>query len=142
MSTLHLKSKTLLLVDDDEGILDFLMFLFKNIGYDVATCRDVRSAMKWLEKNTANLVLLDIMMPDTHGLELCKWMRTKNNKTPVIIMTALDDEETANDAMAVGAVDFIKKPFNINELKMKVNTHLDEDRAVQVQEEKSEDKSE
>lgn len=113
---------TALVVDDDENLRGLFEMSLEGMGYEVQTAGDVPTARKWLEKNQPHLVVLDIMMPGGNGLDLCRWIREQERlaKVPILVSSALKDEETAQDALELGAVDFLQKPFTAAALKEKV----------------------
>lgn len=115
------------LVAEDEPIM--LMALeagLKSQGYDVVTAKDGREAYEILEKQTPDLVITDILMPITSGLDLLSMM--KNNPSmkhvPVVVLSAMGQEDTVLQAFDLGAADFIAKPFSPQELIMRVKKVL------------------
>ncbi|HEY3568962.1 MAG TPA: sigma-54 dependent transcriptional regulator [Thermoanaerobaculia bacterium] len=109
----------LLIVDDEASLVDFLSILFQGEGYDVATARSVEEARKSLERSTFDLVLCDILMPDGNGLDLLREIKSQNGAAPqVIMMTAYTSTKSAIEAMKLGAVDYVSKPFDVDELKI------------------------
>ena len=109
----------LLIVDDEASLADFLSILFQGEGYDVATARSVEEARKSLERSTFDLVLCDILMPDGNGLDLLREIKSQNGAAPqVIMMTAYTSTKSAIEAMKLGAVDYVSKPFDVDELKI------------------------
>ncbi|MEM7349552.1 MAG: sigma-54 dependent transcriptional regulator [Acidobacteriota bacterium] len=106
----------LLVVDDEESLADFLRLLFEKEGYDVRTANSVEEARGQLGERTFDLVLCDILMPDGNGLELLKEIKEKRPTTAVIMMTAYASNQSAIEAMKLGAYNYISKPFNVEEL--------------------------
>lgn len=113
---------TALIVDDDENLRGLFEMNLEELGYKTQTAGDVPTARTWLESHQPTLVVLDIMMPGGNGLDLCRWIRAQPRlaKTPILVSSALKDEETAQDALELGAVDFLQKPFTAKALKEKV----------------------
>ncbi len=111
-----------LVVDDDDELRDLMVFACKQAGFSVHAVEDTRQARQWMERNEPSLVLLDIMMPGGNGLDLCRWIRAEPRfeKVPIIISSAIKDEETAQDALELGAVDFLQKPFEVKVLLEKI----------------------
>jgi DNA-binding NtrC family response regulator len=109
---------TLLIVDDEASLLDFLSLLFQSESYAVETARSVEEARKSLERSSYDLVLCDILMPDGNGLELLKEIKANGNHTAVIMMTAYTSTKSAIEAMKLGAADYVSKPFDVDELKI------------------------
>lgn len=111
-----------LVVDDDEAQRELLTFVLDKVGFAAHAVESSVAAKKWLRHHHPSLILLDVMMPDINGLVFCRWMRAQPSlrDVPVIMQTALRDEETAADALEAGATDFIRKPVRLEELKAKI----------------------
>ncbi|WP_373000045.1 response regulator [Sulfurimonas sp.] len=116
--------QTLLLVDDVKENIDVLVELLKE--YDLITAIDGKTALEAAESEDIDLILLDIMMPDMDGFEVCNILKSnkKTSNIPIIFLTALDKQEELQKGFELGAVDYITKPFNPNELMSRVHTHL------------------
>lgn len=106
-----------LIVDNDEGLIHFLVRLFVKQGHEVASCTDGASALQRLSVEAFDVILLDYKMPGLDGLETLVQIKRVHVKTPVIIMTAHGTTETAIEAMKRGAYDYLLKPFDTEELK-------------------------
>ncbi len=116
--------QTILIVDDVKENVDVLVELLKN--HDLVTALDGKTAIEIVEEENIDLILLDIMMPEMDGFEVCKRVK-KNPKTlhiPILFLSAKDKHEDVQKGFELGAVDYITKPFNPNELLSRVNTHL------------------
>lgn len=113
--------KEIFIVEDDDGIRDLLEFLLISKDYKVATFPTARSFQSSLSKNTPDLFLLDIMLPDGNGLDLCKQLKESNDtsKVPVVLMSA-----HADIGRTEGADDFIAKPFDVDELLKRIERQL------------------
>lgn len=101
----------LLLVEDEERLLDSLVFQLEQEGFSVDACRDGEEALYYIQQNLYDLILLDRMLPLLDGTEVLKTMRRSHNSTPVILITALgtlDDKVTGLD---LGADDYLVKPL-------------------------------
>lgn len=107
--------KRLLIVDDEAGIRDSLRLLLKQ-NFDVTTAADGQEALDIVMKDLPDLVLLDLMMPKLDGIETLKQFREKQIRIPVVMLTAANTVRSAVEAMKLGAVDYINKPFDIDEL--------------------------
>ena len=96
-------------------------------GCHLAFAQDGIGALEFLKKKQADLILLDIMMPNMDGFEVCKHLKqnTVTQNIPVIFMTAKAGKEDVIEGLELGAVDYVTKPFNIKELFARVNTHLE-----------------
>ena len=110
------------IIDDDEGMCDMAEAIFTNMKFSVASAENVAKAKEWLSSNTPRLIVLDIMMPDGNGLDMCRWIRSRPGlkDVPVLVASALADEETLQDALEAGAADFIHKPYNLELFKEKL----------------------
>ena len=120
------KRKMVLVIDDDEDTRKLLSVLIKRLEYQIELKKDAMSAKKWLSSNKPDLILLDVMLPDITGIELCQWIGSQENlkKIPIIHITALTDETTQEDSMFSGARDFITKPIDFQKLERKIKTLL------------------
>ena len=116
----------ILLVDDQELNRDVLAHRLQKSGYNISTVANGKEAFEALDNAHFDLVLLDIMMPDISGIEVLKQIRHsgKYPDVPVIMVTALDDMDTINECMEVGADDYIMKPLNTTLLKIRMASCL------------------
>jgi len=116
---------TLLIVDDTETNVDILVELLSDL-YEIVVALDGERALEILEEQKVDLILLDIMMPEIDGYEVCK--RVKQNEKiydiPIIFITAKTDEESIEKAYEVGGMDYITKPFKPKELFARIKTQL------------------
>ena len=108
-------SKKVLIVDDESAIRDSLSLLLKH-NFQVTTASDGQEAIDLMESLEPDLVLLDVMMPKLDGIETLKRIRQSNSKIPVVMLTATNTVKTAVEAMKYGAIDYINKPFDVEEL--------------------------
>lgn len=117
--------KTILIVDDTETNIDILLELLGE-KYDVIVALDGVSALEIVDENQVDLILLDIMMPQIDGYEVCKRLKSKESSSniPIIFITARDDENSIEKAYEAGALDYITKPFKAIELLARVNVQL------------------
>ncbi len=121
-----MSKQRLLIVDDEASIRDMLAFFFHKKGYEVLTASNFAEGQASSLRSTPDLVLCDIKMPDGNGLDLLRKIKTETPKTPVIMITAHTSTPDAIEAMKAGAVDYIAKPFNVEELGMIVERALGE----------------
>ena len=121
-------SGSILIVDDETSLLEFLSVLCSGEGLSVTTARSVREAREQLAERTPDLVLCDMMMPDGNGLELLREIKGGESRTSVIMMTAYTSTKNAIDAMKLGAYDYVPKPFDIDELKAVLERALEKNR--------------
>lgn len=114
---------TILLVDDEKRMLDLLDLYLTPQEYHCVKCESGLSAIQYLEKNEADLVLLDIMMPELDGWETCKQIREFSN-IPIIMVTARDQTLDKVKGLKMGADDYITKPFDESELLARIEAVL------------------
>jgi two-component system response regulator AtoC len=112
----HLISRAILVVDDDPSILDMTEDLLTEAGFEVTKCGSGNEALALADEKDWDVVLSDLQMPGIDGLDLLAGMREKRPNTPVILMTAFGTIQTAVAAMRAGALDFVTKPFQAEEL--------------------------
>ncbi len=118
------------IVDDDKGLVHFLTRLFEKQGYSVDSVHDGAEALRRLDHEQYDLILLDYKMPGLSGLDTLKQIRASQCQTPVIIITAYGTTETAIETMKRGAYDYLLKPFNTEELKRIVADALEVNRLM------------
>ena len=108
----------ILVVDDEKSMRDLLVIVLKKDGHQVATARNGEVAVKMLEASNYDVVLTDINMPRSNGIDVLDAVNRIHSGTPVIMMTAFASAETAVETMKKGAYDYIAKPFNNEDLKL------------------------
>jgi DNA-binding response OmpR family regulator len=113
----------ILVVDDEYSILDLLEMILKREQFQVATASDGKSAMALFDSFQPDLVLLDLMLPDTNGHELCREM-TSRRSVPIIMLTAKNDVIDKVLGLELGADDYITKPFDTRELVARIKAVL------------------
>ena len=120
------KTAKILVVDDDPYILLSLEFLMKKAGYDVLIARNGNETLEILKKNVPDIVLLDIMMPDIDGYEICKIIKSNPilKKAKIIFLSAKTKQSDIQKGYEVGADLFITKPFSTRILKLEVEKLL------------------
>ena len=116
-----------LIVDDNPQNIKVLGNIIGKAGYDVAVAMKGTDALQLLETDLPDIILLDIMMPEMDGYELCSKIKAnpKFKEIPVIFLTAKRETDDLVRAFNVGAVDYVTKPFNAMELLMRVRTHVE-----------------
>ena len=116
----------ILIVDDITSNLVILTEIIKNAGYIARPVTSVKQALAAMEINLPQLILLDISMPDMDGYEFCEMLKkdVKTRNIPIIFISAMNAAEDKVKGFQVGAVDFISKPFELEEVTMRVNNHL------------------
>ena len=105
-----------LVVDDTDAVRELVMTILEDMGLRAHGAENVTDAKKWLSQNIPPLVIVDVMMPDGNGLDLCRWIRSQADikSVPIIVMSGIKDDETAQDALLMGAMDFIRKPVGVS----------------------------
>ncbi|EIJ80178.1 two-component response regulator WalR [Bacillus methanolicus PB1] len=115
--------KKILVVDDEKPIADILQFNLKKEGYDVYCAYDGNTAIEMVEEIQPDLILLDIMLPQIDGIEVCREVR-KKYEMPIIMLTAKDSEIDKVLGLELGADDYVTKPFSTRELIARVKANL------------------
>ena len=120
--------KRILVVDDDENILSLERTILEQKGFAVTTAGGGEDALKLLKERPFDLVLLDVMMPDKDGLEVCRQIKqdARTRTLPVIFLTAKGGGDALAEGFEAGAVMYINKPFTANKLLTIVNTMLEQ----------------
>ncbi len=114
----------ILAVDDDDRLRDLLKRYLSREGHDVTTAKDAASARKLMATMTFDLVILDVMMPGEDGLSLLKSVREKKSDTPIILLTARGQPSERIEGLRLGADDYLPKPFEPEELALRVGSIL------------------
>ena len=118
-----MKNQSILVVDDDPGTLELLTHILKMKGYHVITTTNGKSVVTLLEKHSPDLIILDIVMPELDGFQTLSLIRQRSN-LPVIMLTGRSEVTTLRDALALGADDYVKKPFRTRELLARIKSKL------------------
>jgi DNA-binding NtrC family response regulator len=118
------QKRSILVVDDDELILSMLREFFTQLTYEVTTASGGEDALSKYVPGKFDLVISDLMMPDMDGLTLLKKLTAMDDKVTFFLITGFPTLETAIDAIKNGAYDYVVKPFNIEDLKFKVERAL------------------
>jgi len=113
-----------LLVEDDDRIADFLVRALRSEGYTCVRSGDGRDGLKLAREGDFDLIILDLMLPGMHGLEICHELRMRRIRTPVVMLTALDSVDDVVSGLRMGADDYVKKPFVIEELLARIQAVL------------------
>ena len=113
----------ILVIEDEESFRDVLSFMLTKEGYDVAVAADGAAGLKSFQKQQPDLVLLDLMLPEISGSEVCRQIRMKSN-VPIIMLTAKDSEVDKVVGLELGADDYVTKPFSTPELLARIKAVL------------------
>ena len=111
---------TVLVVDDEESVRGVLQRTLKEAGFSAFVAANGAEALRWMSQGTFEVMLLDIKMPGMSGMEVLEKVRADYPDTGVILVTAVSDVQTAVDAMKAGAYDYILKPFNLDDVVLRV----------------------
>jgi two-component system phosphate regulon response regulator OmpR len=114
----------ILVVDDDTRIRDLLRRYLSQEGFDVVLAEDGKSLTRVMMRETADLIVLDLMMPGEDGLSICRRLRAANDVTPIIMLTAKGEDIDRIVGLEVGADDYLGKPFNPRELLARIHAVL------------------
>ncbi len=117
-------AQKILVVDDEMSILTLLQFNLEQAGYEVVTAEDGAQALDVVEAENPNCIILDLMLPEMDGLEVCKELRQRHIHTPVLMLTAKDDEFDKVLGLELGADDYMTKPFSPREVVARVKAIL------------------
>jgi DNA-binding response OmpR family regulator len=120
------KDVCILVVDDSTTNVVLLEAVFYERGYKIETAYNAKEASVIIDKQTPDLILLDLLMPQINGFDFLKQLRKNRNTkdTPVIVVSAATDEENVDRIMKMGAIDFIKKPIDLDYLVDRVESVL------------------
>jgi DNA-binding response OmpR family regulator len=116
-------SEKILVVDDEISLQETLAYNLKKEGYEVIVAGDGTAAIDFARSNKPDLIILDVMLPGLDGFEVCRILRQESN-TPVLMLTARDDEIDRVVGLEVGADDYLAKPFSMRELIARVKALL------------------
>ncbi len=111
----------LLIVEDEPNLLSILRKGFAENNNDVSVALDGKTALEMIQNYTFDVVILDVMLPDINGIEICRRLRAAKNFVPVLLLTALGTSENIVTGLNAGADDYVVKPFKFGELDARVN---------------------
>ncbi len=115
---------TVLLVDDEDNLRSMLEAALSHHGFEVHTAANGREALAAVGVVVPDLIVLDVMMPDLDGFEVCRRIRSDGFKVPVVFLTARDGTEDAVRGLTLGGDDYLVKPFSLEELVARINAVL------------------
>src|SRR5690349_5441357 len=116
-------AEKILVVEDERNIASFVAMYLKNARYQVDIARDGTEALQKADSTKPDLVVLDLMLPDIDGLEVCRQIRSTSD-VPILMLTARDDDVDKIVGLEVGADDYLTKPFNPRELVARIKSIL------------------
>src|SRR4051812_35809363 len=112
---------SILLVEDEENLQEALKLNLELEGYEVTSSYDGNSALKFVQKEHFDLIILDVMLPEIDGIAVCETIRLNNRDIPVLILSAKNSSADRVLGLKKGADDYLTKPFNLEELLLRVN---------------------
>jgi two-component system alkaline phosphatase synthesis response regulator PhoP len=114
------KKHSILLVEDEENLQEALKLNLELEGYEVTVCADGLEALKILTQEHFDLMVLDVMLPELDGISVCESVRLKQNPIPILILSAKNSSADRVLGLKMGADDYLNKPFNLEELLLRV----------------------
>ena len=124
IKNLKIHPMKILIAEDDEVMLTLISHQLTKEGYNINANLDARKALQSMETFKPDLIITDIVMPFTSGLELIGIVRSSGIRTPILVLSAMDEETTVLEALSLGADDFITKPFIASEFSMRIKRLL------------------
>jgi len=120
------QKETILVVDDEEDLLDIISYNLKKEGFDVLVAENGRAGIELARVHNPALIILDIMMPEMDGIEVCRFLKSDDSlrKTPIVFLTAKGDEKLEVKGLDLGADDFISKPVSTSKLISRIKAVL------------------
>lgn len=117
-------NKKILLVEDEINVVDFLKKGLDEANFEVSVALNGNTALSMAAESSFDLIILDIMLPDKNGIEVCRELRSRHIKTPILFLTALGTSENIALGLNSGADDYLVKPFKFIELYARINALL------------------
>jgi two-component system, OmpR family, alkaline phosphatase synthesis response regulator PhoP len=114
----------ILLVEDEDHLRDVIRFNLEIEGHKVQECISGMDAIQYINKEKYDLYVLDVMLPEINGFDICQYIREKNIKKPILFLTAKNEASDRIKGLKLGADDYLAKPFNLEELLLRVNILL------------------
>ena len=114
----------IVIVDDDARIRDLLRLFLSQEGFDVLMAEDARALARILQRESVDLLVLDLMLPGEDGLSICRRLRAEGQKVPIIMLTAKGEDVDRITGLDIGADDYLTKPFNPRELLARIHAVL------------------
>lgn len=116
--------KKIILIEDESSVVSFIKKGLQELDYNISVAFDGKTGIKMAEDNDFDLIILDIMLPDINGLEVCKEIRKNNKTVPILFLTALDSSENIVLGLESGGDDYLVKPFKFIELVARIKSLL------------------
>ena len=125
---------SILLVDDEENLQDALRLNFEMEGYEVTSAYDGLQALKAVENEHFDLIILDVMLPEVDGVTVCENIRLKNDEVPILMLSAKNQSADRVLGLRKGADDYLSKPFNLEELLLRVQNLIHKSQRISSKE--------
>lgn len=116
--------KKIVLIEDESSVVSFIKKGLQELDYEISVALDGSTGIRMVENNEFDMIILDIMLPDINGLEVCKEIRKKNKTIPILFLTALDSSENIVLGLESGGDDYLVKPFKFIELVARIKSLL------------------
>ena len=117
-------NKTVLIVEDERPIVEILKFNLKREGYDTLEALDGKTGLELARTQDPDVILLDVMLPEMNGFDVCRTLREEGRAVPIIMLTAREEENDKVFGLEAGADDYITKPFSMRELMARVKANI------------------
>ena len=117
-------NKIVLIVEDERPIVEILKFNLKREGYDTLEALDGKTGLELARTKDPDLILLDVMLPEMNGFDVCRTLRDEGHSVPIIMLTAREEENDKVFGLEAGADDYITKPFSMRELLARVKANI------------------
>ena len=114
----------ILVIEDDPLIRETLEYSLRGAGFTVSAAENGMNGLSKVKDNPPDLVLLDLLLPEIDGFEVCRRIRSSGESVPIIMITALEDQQSKLKGFSLGADDYITKPFSVEELVARINANL------------------
>src|SRR5260221_7815813 len=134
MSNLMSSKISILLVEDEENLHEALKLNLELEGYEITSAFDGTQALKAIQKEYFDLIILDVMLPGTDGISVTETVRLQNNDVPILILSAKNTSADRVLGLKKGADDYLTKPFNLEELLLRVQKLIDKNKKMQDKE--------
>lgn len=128
------KKLSILLVEDEENLQDALKLNFELEGYEVTSAYDGIQALKAVDNEYFDLIILDVMLPELDGISVCENIRLKNTEVPILMLSARNQSGDRVLGLKKGADDYLTKPFNLEELLLRVNLLINKSQRISAKE--------
>lgn len=128
------KKLSILLVEDEENLQDALRLNFEMEGYEVTSAYDGAEALKTLHTEYFDLIILDVMLPEIDGIAVCENIRLSNTEIPILMLSAKSQSVDRVLGLKKGADDYLTKPFNLEELLIRVNLLINKSQRISAKE--------